>query len=102
MSASERYWFPNLSGEMDEWYSDSELDDEDTLDNMYYARMDALLYGDVEFEDRAYEVEQQRRKQAARWRAGDAAPCHQEWLRLAYDQALFKDGGRGAVAAKVH
>ena len=65
----ERYWFPNLSGKMDEWYSDSEMDDEDTLDNMYDAHMDALLYGDMEFEDRATKwISSAASKR--RWRAG--------------------------------
>ena len=107
----ERYWFPNISGKMDEWYSDSEMDDEDTLDNMYDAHMDALLYGDMEFEDRAYEMDQQRRKQAAlaRWKmlrraikVNAISNTFGEWLRLAYDQVLFKPGERGAVATGIH
>ena len=106
----ERDWFPNLAGEMDEWPSDSEMD-EDTLDNMYDAHMDALLYGDMEFEENAYEMEQERRQRTAlaRWKMlrraikVNAIPnTFEEWLRLAYDQALFKDGGRGALAAKEH
>eukprot|EP00966_Prymnesium_polylepis_P180797 4187323-Prymnesium_polylepis.1 len=35
----ERRWFPNLTGEMDEWPSDSEMD-EDTLEDMHDAHME--------------------------------------------------------------
>ena len=106
----ERYWFPSLTGEMEESSSDVEMD-EDTLDDVYDSHIDALLYGDIEFEEHTNKVEQQRRKQAvlAHWKLlRHTIKVHvitntfEAWLRLTYDHTLFKDGGRGAVAAKKH
>ena len=97
---------------MDEWPSDSEMmDDEDTLDNMYDAHMDAVLYGDIEFEEYAYEMEQERHQHTAlaRWKmlrraikVNAITNTFEEWLRLAYDRILFKPGERGAIATGIH
>ena len=105
----ERRWFPNLTGEMDEWPSDSEMDDEDTIDNLYDAHMDALFDAHVEFHMSGAPIDvlmtetRERRKHAARAFMRNAfkvmliANRFEAWLRFCYDQALFKDGGRGAL-----
>ena len=102
----ERRWFPNLTGEMDEWPSDSEMDDEDTIDNMFDAHVEFQMSGasiDVLMAET-----RERRKHVARAFMRNAfkvmliANRFEEWLRLSYDQALFKDGGRGALAANEH
>lgn len=108
----ERRWFPNLTGEMDEWPSDSEMDDEDTIDNMYDAHMDSAFDAYIEFHEHGFAMEQQRLKQQAalaRWKmlrraikVNAITNTFGEWLRLAYDQVLFKPGERGAIATGIH
>eukprot|EP00966_Prymnesium_polylepis_P263944 6097671-Prymnesium_polylepis.1 len=76
--------------------------------------MDALFDAHVEFQMSGAPIDvlmaetHERQKHAARARIQKAFKVtlirnkFEAWLLLAYDQTLFKDGGRGALAAKEH